>query len=135
MTPPSGEMEEVMTHHPPVLPLTSVFVYSSIFVLLPSHVADTYTGWWCGSLLQPVCTTNLKPVGLLVDVLSVTVSVYIVHNCRSSYGDPVRDLNNFLQGQPGGNLTKEFDGFRRKRDLNMVSPIMLQRSVSDLSCA
>ena len=22
--------------------------------------------------------------------------------------DPVRDLNNFLQGQPGGNLTKEF---------------------------
>ena len=22
--------------------------------------------------------------------------------------DPVRDLNNWLQGQPGGNLTKEF---------------------------
>jgi len=26
----------------------------------------------------------------------------------SHNADPVRDLNNFLQGQPGGNMTKEF---------------------------
>lgn len=26
----------------------------------------------------------------------------------SHIADPVRDLNNFLQGQPGGNLTTEF---------------------------
>ncbi len=28
--------------------------------------------------------------------------------------DPVRDLNNFLQGQPSGNLTKEFVWVSRK---------------------
>ncbi|KAH9002437.1 hypothetical protein EDB86DRAFT_309095 [Lactarius hatsudake] len=28
--------------------------------------------------------------------------------------DPVRDLNNFLQGQPGGNLTKEFTWISKK---------------------
>jgi len=27
---------------------------------------------------------------------------------ESHKADPVRDLNNFLQGQPGGNLTKDF---------------------------
>jgi hypothetical protein len=28
--------------------------------------------------------------------------------------DPVRDLNNFLQGQPSGNLTKEFKWISKK---------------------
>jgi hypothetical protein len=57
-----------------------------LFHYFPRHVRVHIRGWWCGSLQQLVCTTNLKPVGLLVDLPPVTVSVYVDGNRRYSYG-------------------------------------------------